>query len=107
MIDNNDWRSRQRPTRSQSAHVEHQRGKPGQPVGSQIVASLGDLVADVGEQGLVHHLPDVLALLVEVEHLDEVRALSGQLLEADRVDVQLVARDVLSLGALGGLEVDD
>ena len=47
------------------------------------------------------------ALLVEVEHLEHVGALAGQLLVADRVDVQLVAGDVLGLGALGGLEVDD
>ena len=32
---------------------------------------------------------------------------AGQFLVADRVDVELVAGDVLGLGALGGLEVDD
>ena len=52
-------------------------------------------------------LPGGLALLVEVEHLENIRALPGQLLVADRVDVQLVAGDVLGLGALGRLEVDD
>ena len=49
----------------------------------------------------------VFALLVEVEHLEHVGAAAGQFLVADRVDVELVAGDVLGLGALGGLEVDD
>ena len=48
-----------------------------------------------------------LALLVEVQHLDEVGALTGELLVADGVDVELVAGDVLVLGACGGLEVHD
>ena len=35
------------------------------------------------------------------------RRAPGEFLVADGVDVQLVAGDVLGLGALGGLEVDD
>ena len=52
-------------------------------------------------------LPDRLALLVEVQHLDEVGALPGELLVADGVDVELVAGHVFVLGPGGGLEVDD
>ena len=59
------------------------------------------------EQRVVDELAGRLALLVEVEHLDQVGSLARELLVAHGVDVELVAGDVLVLGALGRLEVDD
>jgi hypothetical protein len=78
-----------------------------QPVGAEVLACGHDLVPDAVKEGVVYQFPGGLALFVEVEDLEYVGAAAGEFLIADGVDVQLVAGDVLGLGALGGLEVDD
>ena len=73
----------------------------GQVVGPQCVAGRSDLAADAAEQVAVDQFPDVARSFVEVEDLDKVSGLPGQLLVAERVHVELVAGHVLGLGALG------
>lgn len=53
------------------------------------------------------HLADVPPVLVEVEHLDEIRAVSGEFGGAERIHMQLIPRHLLSLCAVGWLEIDD
>ena len=76
-------------------------------VRAQRLASLPDLVAYRDQQRVVHRLPSGLALLVEVQHLDQVGGFAGELLVSDGINVELVAGDILGFGAVGGLEVDD
>ena len=81
--------------------------QPRKVVLAQRVAGVLDPCAHSDEERVFDLLADGLAFLVEVQHLDEVGTLAGELLVADGVDVELVAGDVLVLRARGGLEVDD
>ena len=82
-------------------------GQPREVIVAQRVSGFLDPCPDSGEQRVLDFFADRLALLIEVQHLDEVRALTRQLLIAHRVDVQLVAGDVFVLSSRRGLEVDD
>ena len=107
MIDNDHWRFLHRPARSQSSQVEHQEVRRGSRLARRSSPASAILPLISLSRESFTSLSWCLALLVEVEHLEDVRALPGQLLVADGIDVQLVAGDVFGLGALGRLEVDD
>lgn len=79
----------------------------GKLIRAQVPPRSRDLVFGFAEQGVVHHLPSGLPLVVQVKHLKHISPSPGQLLIADRIDVQLIAGNVLGLRTFGGLEVDD
>jgi hypothetical protein len=66
-----------------------------------------DLGTNVSQQRVVDDLALAVGLLIKVQDLDEVGPLPGQFLVPDDVHVQLIARDVVGLCSLTGLEVDD
>ena len=70
------------------------------------IAGVLDPAPHVGEQVIFDQFPDVLPSSSRLRTSTTSRR-AGELLIADRVDVELVAGDVLGLGARGGLEVDD
>src|SRR6185503_324484 len=92
---------------ARSAGVHVPRRKTRKLVRAQRVAGVPDFVSYGGQQWVVHRLTGGLALLVEVQDLDQVCGFPGELLVSEGVNVELVAGDILGLGAVGGLEVDD
>jgi hypothetical protein len=90
------------------SHVEHQDVRRGNRLARRSSPATAILsFMSVSKESFTSSLASGLPLLVEVEHLEHVCAAAGQFLVTDGVDVQLVAGDVLGLGAFGGLEVDD
>jgi hypothetical protein len=76
-------------------------------IGAQVVASAPDLGPDVAQQCLINELALAVSLLVQVQDLDEVGLLTGQLLIAHGVNVQLIPGYLLSLHPVTGFEVDN
>ena len=76
-------------------------------ISAQVLPGGRDLFPDPIEQRIVHQFPCILSLLIEVEHIEQVGATTGQFLVADRVDVQLVTGDVLGLCTFRRLEIND
>ena len=56
---------------------------------------------------MLHKFPSCTFTRIQVDYLDQVRLLPRQLLVPKGIDVKLVARDVILLGSVGGLEIDD
>jgi hypothetical protein len=92
---------------ARSAHVLVPSRKTRKLIRAERFPSLPDLVAYGGQQRVVDRLTSRLTLLVEVQHLDQVGGLSSELLVLEGVNVELVAGDLLGLGAFSGLEVHD
>ena len=88
---------------TRSARTVVPRRKTRKLVRAQRLAGVSDLVPDRGQQRGVHRLACGLALLVQVQHLDQVSGLPGEFLVSHGVNVQLVAGDVLGLSAFCGL----
>src|SRR5947209_7914583 len=72
---------------ARSALVLAPRRKTQKAVRAQCLADVQDLVPYRGEKRVVHRLTSSLALLVEVQHLDQVGGLASELLVSDRVNV--------------------
>ena len=106
-IDNHHWRFLQRPTRSQSAHVEHQRGRRGSRLARRSSPASAILSRiSVSRESFTSSLV-VLPFWSRLSTSRTSARCPVSSWKPDRVDVQLVAGDVLGLGALGGLEVND
>src|SRR5262249_51546794 len=92
---------------ARSASVLFPRRKTRKLVGAQRLAGIPDLVPHGGQKGIIYGLTSSLTIFVEVQHLDQVGAFTGELLISNGVDVKLITRDILGLGTVSGLEVDD
>ena len=83
-------------------------GHAAQPVVADIAAGGHHLLLGGGEEPLIYQFPHRCAgAFIQIVDFHQVRRPAGELLVAERIDVELVAAHIFILGAVGGFEVDD